>query len=136
MRLRLETDYGIRCVLYLAQQNDYVQAGKIASAMNVPENVIPRVLSRLKRAGLVSARSGVQGGHKLGRPAEEITMLDIIQCMEDHIVLGRCMDETEKLPSKEGAAVGQARQYFYALQDVMERSMQGTTIAQLVPAQA
>ena len=37
MRLRLETDYGIRCMLYLAQQTDYVQAGKIAAAMDVPE---------------------------------------------------------------------------------------------------
>ena len=100
MRLRLETDYGIRCMLYLAQQTDYVQAGKIAAAMDVPENVIPRVLSRLKKAGLVQARSGVTGGHKLGRPASEITMLDIISCMEDHTMLGRCLGDSAKTRSR------------------------------------
>src|SRR5699024_5631608 len=117
MRLRLETDYGIRCMLYLAQQTDYVQAGKIAAAMDVPENVIPRVLSRLKKAGLVQARSGVTGGHKLGRPASEITMLDIISCMEDHTMLGRCLGDSAKTTEQSGAIAGM-QHYFLELQQV------------------
>ena len=131
MRLRLETDYGIRCMLYLAQQSDYVQAGKIAAAMEVPENVIPRVLSRLKRAGLVQARSGVSGGHKLSRPASEITMLDIIACMEDHTTLGRRMDSNAKDPEQRNALAGM-QYYFQELQRVMEDSMRSITVEQMV----
>lgn len=131
MRLRLETDYGIRCMLYLAQQKDYVQAGKIATAMEVPENVIPRVLSRLKKAGLVQARSGVSGGHKLSRPASEITMLDIIACMEDHTMLGRSLDSKAKNP-EQGNALAGMQHYFLELQKVMENSMRSVTVAQLL----
>lgn len=131
MRLRLETDYGIRCMLYLAQQKDYVQAGKIAAAMEVPENVIPRVLSRLKKAGLVQARSGVSGGHKLSRPASEITMLDIIACMEDHTMLGRSLNSEAKNP-EQGNALAGMQHYFLELQKVMENSMRSVTVAQLL----
>lgn len=122
MRLRLETDYGIRCMLYLAQQTDYVQAGKIAAAMDVPENVIPRVLSRLKKAGLVQARSGVTGGHKLGRPASEITMLD------------RCLGDSAKTPEQSGAIAGM-QHYFLELQQVMENSMRSVTVEQMLTEQ-
>mgnify|MGYP005768802409 FL=1 len=134
MRLRLETDYGIRCMLYLAQQTDYAQAGKIAAAMDVPENVIPRVLSRLKKAGLVQARSGVTGGHKLGRPASEITMLDIISCMEDHTMLGRCLGDSAKTTEQSGAIAGM-QHYFLELQQVMENSMRSVTVEQLLTEQ-
>ena len=94
MRLRLETDYGIRCVLFLAQHTEYVQAGKIAAATQVPENVGPRVLSRLKKAGIVTARSGVMGGHKLRKKADRITLYDIVDCMEDCIMLS-CEEEID-----------------------------------------
>lgn len=126
MRLRLETDYGIRCILYLARQSEYVQAGKIAAEMEVPENVIPRVLSRLKRYGLVSARSGVQGGHKLGRAAEEITMFDIIQCMEDRFELGRASGDLQDDSMKS------VQQYFVELQKLINQSMESVTVADLI----
>lgn len=131
MRLRLETDYGIRCMLYLAQHTDYVQAAKIAAAMEVPENVVPRVLSRLKKAGLVQARSGVAGGHRLSRPASEITMLDIIACMEDHTELGRNLDFRVKSPEQSVALSGM-QHYFQELQRVMEDTMRSITVEQMV----
>ena len=102
--------------------------------MDVPENVIPRVLSRLKKAGLVQARSGVTGGHKLGRPASQITMLDIITCMEDHTMLGRCLDDTAKTPEQSGAIAGM-QHYFLELQQVMENSMRSVTVQQLLAEQ-
>ena len=131
MRLRLETDYGIRCILYLARQEDYVQAGKIAMEMAVPENVIPRVLSRLKRYGLVIARSGVQGGHKLGRPPEQITMLDIIHCMEDRFVMGRS-EEVPKVVTADDDGIQSVYQYFVGLQELVNKSMSSVTIADLI----
>ena len=131
MRLRLETDYGIRCILYLAKQEEYVQAGKIAMEMAVPENVIPRVLSRLKRYGLVSARSGVQGGHKLGRPPEQITMLDIIRCMEDRFVMGRS-EEMPKVVTADDDGIQSVHQYFMGLQELVNKSMSSVTIADLI----
>ena len=130
MRLRLETDYGIRCILYLAQQDEYVQAGKIALEMAVPENVIPRVLSRLKRHGLVNARSGVQGGHKLGRAADQITMFDIIQCMEDHFVVGR--EKCEQADRSQEKILQGVQQYFVSLQELVNDSMRSVTVADLV----
>ena len=132
MRLRLETDYGIRCVMYLAQQTEYVQASKIAAAMQVPENVIPRVLSRLKHSGLVSARSGVMGGHKLGRPADQITMLDIVRCMEDHIVLDRCLEEGVEEYENEAAVMQNVHEYFMDVQIVLENALRSVTVANMM----
>lgn len=88
VQLRKETDYGIRCLVFLAMTpNDYIKAEKIAEGMEIPVNVIPRVLSRLKHAGLVTARIGLSGGHKLAKAANQITLWDIVSCMEDTIIL-------------------------------------------------
>lgn len=135
MRLRLETDYGIRCVLFLSQHQEYVQAGRIAAATNVPENVVPRVLSRLKKAGIVSARSGVMGGHKLCRKVDEISLFDIVDCMEDCLALSRSEDISSAETEVE-KALHAVEDCFNQIQQQMEQFMRSIKINQLVEASA
>ena len=64
----------------------------------------------------------------------QITMLDIITCMEDHTMLGRCLDDTAKTPEQSGAIAGM-QHYFLELQQVMENSMRSVTVQQLLAEQ-
>ena len=82
----------------------------------------------------MQARSGVTGGHKLRRPASEITMLDIISCMEDHTMLGRCLGDSAKTPEQSGAIAGM-QHYFLELQQVMENSTRSVTVEQMLTEQ-
>lgn len=78
------TDYGIRAMIHLAQQPDsaLVKADEIADVVEVPRNFVPQVLQELQRAQLVLSRSGRTGGYGLGRPAEEISLLEIVEALE------------------------------------------------------
>ena len=125
MRLRLETDYAIRSVLYLAQQNDYVTALKIAQTMEIPEKVIPRVLSRLNRAQLVISHVGVAGGHKLSRPASQITLFEVMSCMDDQIAL-RPRRKPQGLAANE--LLKGADNCLFVLQDAIEHTLRQYTI--------
>ena len=91
LQFRIETDYGIRTMLYLALNCDgsFIPSAKIAEGMGIPPKVLPRVLVRLSHSGLVRSKQGVSGGHQLNRPRDAITLLDIIQCMEDRLTLNR-----------------------------------------------
>lgn len=129
MRLRLETDYAIRSVLYLAQQDDYVTAVKIAQTMEIPEKVIPRVLSRLNTAQLVTSHVGIMGGHKLSRPADQITLFEVISCMDDQIALRPCRKPRGSVANE---LLKGADDCLFVLQDAIEHTLKQYTIEDVI----
>lgn len=130
MQIRKETDYGIRCLVYLATTvNSYVKAETIAEEMEIPVKVIPRVLSRLNHAGLVMARNGVSGGHKLAKEAKQITILDIVSCMEDRIEL----NPNKRAVSRQTQAfISEINRCFSFVQLNLEVAMKQYTVADLI----
>ena len=85
------TDYGIRALVYLANHGDgYAKASEIGDAMDIPTGFLQQVLQELQRAHLVSSRSGPSGGYLLGRRAEDITILEIVETLEGPIHTSEC----------------------------------------------
>jgi len=88
------TDYGIRALICLA--NDGANGGRlakandIASTMAIPSRFLPQVLQELQRARLVVSRPGPTGGYALARPAEEITVRQIVEALEGPIDTPEC----------------------------------------------
>lgn len=86
MRLELTRlgDYGVRAMLELAADpdRDWLSVPRISAAMNIPERVLPRVMTHLVRAGLVEGRPGRTGGYRLAKPPAAITLLDVISAVE------------------------------------------------------
>jgi Rrf2 family iron-sulfur cluster assembly transcriptional regulator len=95
MRLELTRrgDYAVRAMLALAAADDdgWLSAPRIASAMAIPERFIPRVLRDLTRAGLIEAHIGRSGGYRLARPATEMSLLDVIDAVEPPDDARRCV---------------------------------------------
>lgn len=85
MRLELTRrgDYGVRAMLVLARPGSgQMTAAQLAAATEIPPNLVPRVMGDLVRAGLVANRRGRNGGYRLGKPADRISILDIIWAVE------------------------------------------------------
>lgn len=80
-------DYGIRALLYLARRSpdELAKADEIADEMDLPRTFVPQVLQDLQRGRLVRSRPGRHGGYALARPAEEISLLDIIETLEGRL---------------------------------------------------
>lgn len=95
MRLELtsRSSYAIRAVIAVARADGDapVPVSRIAAEMGIPPRFLPQVMGDLVKAGLVSAQVGRTGGYRLGRPANTIGMLEIIEASEGDTRRLRCV---------------------------------------------
>ena len=85
MRLDLtkRSDYAIRAMLALAGAREgLLSSRKIAQEMQIPPRFLPQIMSDLTRAGLVVAHPGRAGGYQLGKAADEVNLLTVIEAVE------------------------------------------------------
>jgi len=74
------SQYALRAVLYLAARPDAtpIPAPDIADALDIPDNYLGKILYQLTRSGVLDSSRGKRGGFTLARPAEEVTLLQVI----------------------------------------------------------
>ena len=76
-------EYALRAVVHLASKAPEARTtDQIATATLVPRAYLSKVLQALTRAGLVQSQRGLGGGMALGKPATEMTILDVINAVE------------------------------------------------------
>ena len=86
MRVSAKADYAVRAAAELAAVEDGpVKGERLAEAQDIPLQFLEHILLELKHAGLVRARRGAKGGYWLARPADEITIADVIRAVEGPI---------------------------------------------------
>jgi Rrf2 family transcriptional regulator, iron-sulfur cluster assembly transcription factor len=93
MKLTRGGEYGIRGVLYLAQQEEskVSMLSAIAKAQDVPPRFLAKIFQALAKAGVVKSHRGAKGGFSLARPASEVTIKDVIEAVEGPIYLNVCL---------------------------------------------
>ncbi len=85
------TEYALRAVVWLAQHKEAPQTRhQIAEATQTPPDYLAKVMRALGRAGLVKAGRGLHGGFKLARPAESITILDVVNVVDPVQRIRKC----------------------------------------------
>jgi Rrf2 family transcriptional regulator, cysteine metabolism repressor len=84
MRISSKSDYGLRALFDLAQQSGQapVQSEAIATRQGIPVNYLNQLLIMMRRAGLVESVRGPQGGHRLARPPEQISLRDVLTALD------------------------------------------------------
>jgi len=77
------TEYALRAVVLLASRpGTPVTTDEIAKATRVPKGYLAKVMQGLVRAGTVQAQRGKHGGFTLTKPADEITVLEVVQVVD------------------------------------------------------
>ena len=135
MRLTRGADYGTRGIVRLARMSDrgVVLVSDIASAEGLPESYLAKIFQDLAKEGIVRSHRGAKGGFSLARPAEEITLRQIIEAIEGPIALNRCLTPSEGCEHKPECslhcALAKAQAQLLAVLD-------GTTLQDLAAGQA
>ncbi|KAB7623636.1 SUF system Fe-S cluster assembly regulator [Alkalilimnicola sp. S0819] len=94
IRINRETDYAIVLLSLMAMEPDKLySAGVLASQRGLPQPAVSKILKLLARSGMLVSARGAKGGYGLARPAEEITLAQIVTAMEGPIALTDCADE-------------------------------------------
>jgi len=76
-------EYALRAVAHLAYEApDPRTTEQVAEATRVPPAYLSKVLQALSRGGIVKSQRGVGGGIALARPADELTILEVVNAVE------------------------------------------------------
>ncbi len=84
MRISAKADYAVRAAVELAAVTDDkpLKAERIATSQDIPLNFLENILGELRHAGIVRSQRGAEGGFRLARAANDVTVADVIRAVE------------------------------------------------------
>ena len=127
MRLSAKADYAIRAAVELAAAGDGpTKSERIAAAQEIPSKFLENILLDLKQAGVVQSRRGADGGYWLARPADQISLADVIRAVEGPLAYVRGT-RPEDLEYRGAAA--SLQQVFVALRASLRAVLEEVTLA-------
>jgi Rrf2 family protein len=133
MRISAKADYAVRAMVELAATDDEkpVKAERVATAQQIPLNFLENILGELRHAGIVRSHRGAEGGFRLAKPAEELTVADVIRAVEGPLASVRGGPPEDA--SYEGAASSLPRVWI-AVRVNLRRVVENVTIADIANA--
>ena len=110
MRLTRQTNYAIRILMYCAANEGRLsRIPEIAAAYSVSELFLFKILQPLVENKLVETVRGRNGGVRLGKPASEITLFDVVRVTEDNFAMAECFEnDSADCPLIDSCALNEA----------------------------
>ncbi len=92
IRVAKLTDYGIALMTRLARDESgaSVTARDLSETMGLPLPTVSKLLKILARCDILSSQRGAKGGYSLARPAESITLADLVGALEGPVAMTEC----------------------------------------------
>jgi Rrf2 family protein len=93
LQLTMSGEYAVRAMVHLSSlpHGTVISVADISRDWDVPVTFLRKLVTKLARAGMVTSFRGNGGGIALARPAQEITLLDIIEAIEGAMALNICL---------------------------------------------
>lgn len=86
-------EYALHCLLWLVEpMAEQPSSRDLADIQGIPTAFVAKVFSKLDKAGIVTASSGIRGGYRLARAAEDISVLDVVDAVEGDKALFECRE--------------------------------------------
>ncbi len=130
MKITTKSIYAIRALHtlnMLSQSNKPIGISTISEKLNISNKYLEQIFSSLKKANIVIAASGKLGGYKLSRPADDISILDVITVMDGGIIPIHCINNRECTKCPQCSING----LWYKLKNHMEDYLNHISIASL-----
>ena len=131
MKISAQLDYACRVLAELGRLHGGgapARGEHLAEVEAVPPPFLAQILQKLRHAGLIVSRRGVQGGYALARPPAEISVLDILVAVEGQAL--------QLSGNSEGRSGRRVRQVWIELGAEIEARLRATTLDQLVAREA
>ena len=110
MRLTKQTNYAVRMLMYCAANGDKLsRIPEIARAYGVSELFLFKILQPLVEHGLVETVRGRNGGVRLGRAAQDISLFDVVRVTEENFAMAECFEnDATECPLVDSCALNSA----------------------------
>ena len=101
--------YALQAVIYLSREKEGTprHVKEISVALKIPHHFLGKILQIMNRDGIVQSAKGANGGFRLGKPASEIRVVDIVHSIDGASTIDRCVlgfpgcDENQPCPMHE-----------------------------------
>jgi Rrf2 family transcriptional regulator, iron-sulfur cluster assembly transcription factor len=95
MQITRASEYAVIGLLYLARQprGRTVMIEEISAAERIPGSFLAKIFQPLAKAGVVESHRGAGGGFSLSRPPGEISLLQVLMCIEEEVLLQKCVSD-------------------------------------------
>lgn len=132
MKLSTKGRYGLRALIDLAQygEQEAVSIQSISARQQISDSYLEQLVRKLKKAGLVTSVRGAQGGYRLARPAEGISVGDVLRALEGNIEAVSCQEGDN--PSCVGEDLCVARYVWQKVNKSIQETVDSIMISQLV----
>lgn len=97
LRFTKRADYGLMAIHYIAfhQGDGAVSAKRIAETLNIPHELLAKILQRLAKQRLIESHNGPKGGYVLTNTPEKITVGQVIRALEGPIHIVSCLEDLD-----------------------------------------
>ncbi len=131
MLITRSEEYGVRLVLRLARQQEQLNVTQLAELENLPEPTVAKVLLQLRKAGIVSAERGRNGGYSLMEPPETTSVAQVLGALGEPLFSGRfCQSEVScDCPNDPECGL---RSVWSHIDRMIEAVLSGTTLKDLL----
>ena len=134
MRITAKVDYAVRAAVELAAHATEhgarapLKGDAVAGAQGLPVRFLESILSELRRSGIVGSQRGSDGGYWLARPAEDVSVADIIRAVEGPLA------DVHGTPPEEAEYAGPAvelQRVWIATRVALREVLEATTLADI-----
>jgi Rrf2 family protein len=138
MKISAQEEYGLRCLLQLAQlpAGDSLTLANIAEREGISIANAGKLLWLLSKANFAQSTRGAKGGYQLARPASEIRLNEVIKVLEDDEMQEHCKSYTGVLDACVHTGDCGIRPVILSLHEVVQNALAQVTLAQLVGTEA
>lgn len=129
MHIPAKVDYGLRAMLSLADAGSALTAEQLAEDQGLPPRFLGSILADLRRATLVVSQRGAEGGYRLARRPEAITLAEVIRALDGPLadIRGFRPEATEYRGAAENLQL-----VWIAVRASLRRVLENVTLAEVV----
>lgn len=136
MKLSSRTDYALRALMTLVEfaGKELVSTRTLAERNDIPKKFLEQILMEMKAKGWLESVAGKRGGYRLGKPASQITMGEVIRHFDGILAPIGCVSSTGyKYCSQE--KVCRFRRHFLDIRNFIARTMDNATLESVFNAE-
>ena len=132
MKMSTKGRYGLRAMIELASHSDEqpVPLSLIARSEEISERYLEQLMTKMKKAGLVTSCRGSAGGYSLAKEAEDISVGEILRAVEGNLNPVDCSATTEAACENSNACV--AKYVWQKVNDSINTAVDSISLAELV----
>ena len=138
MKISAQEEYGLRCLLQLANLGDgeSLTLPQIAEREGISPANAGKLMWLLNKAGFVQATRGTKGGYSLARPANDIRLNEVIKVLDADVLNKHCESYTGVLETCVHKGDCGIRPVIVGLHEIVENALSQITLAQLVGSES